>query len=213
MILALIKICWELLKIKKIIIISENNNIAGLSVFNRKNLLFLNDDVTRNLLLTRNIFLKDIVIEKKFPSQIMIKTVWRKPIASISTSGEQILIDDEGFPAFPNDNLSYQVPQIFLSKVIFGSRSPDWRLLKSADFIKELNQKDIIISRLTFNENTSEIVALIDDSVMVLIPYNFDPTSISASLQTIISRFRIEGKFITKIDFRFDKPVVVLKNE
>ena len=59
----------------------------------------------------------------------------------------------------------------------------------------------------------NESPTLVDDSVEVFMPVTADPSYLSASLQTIISRFRIEGNFIAKVDFRFDKPVVILKNE
>ena len=209
-----INLIWENVKIKKIFIISEINNLHGLSVFNGKNLLFLDPQEIISILLAKNIYLKNIKISKIFPSKVILELTWRQPVARIATNQKPLFIDVEGFPALSNnDELINTLPQIYISRATFNSSTPDWRLIKAISLINELKKKELVLNHLTFNENNSEINALIDDSIEVLIPYNFDPLLLSPSLQTIISRFRIEGKFISKIDFRFEKPLVILKNE
>ncbi|OGG18030.1 hypothetical protein A3D78_00850 [Candidatus Gottesmanbacteria bacterium RIFCSPHIGHO2_02_FULL_39_14] len=207
-----LNIIWEGFKIKKIYLISSNNKVSGLSVFNGTNLLFLNSEKIINLILAKNIYLKNVKLTKKFPGVLFLELTWRQPVARLMSYDKPLFIDAEGFPAENNTSVD-TFPQIYLSSVTLSGKTPDWRLLKAISLINELHKGDLFLSRVNFVDNNSEINVLIDDSVEVLLPYNFDPLSTGASLQTIISRFRIEGKFISKIDFRFEKPLVILKNE
>ena len=100
-----------------------------------------------------------------------------------------------------------------VTRAVFNKNKADWRVIKAVSLINELNKKEIGVDSVGFSSSSAHIRAVVDDSVEVFMPVTADPSYLSASLQTIISRFRIEGNFIAKVDFRFDKPVVILKNE
>src|SRR3990172_3469846 len=117
------------------------------------------------------------------------------------------------FPPCLPQNIGGNLPDIRLNKLMLSSQSSDWRLKKIVTLIDKLNNFNLHFSGINVNDNSSEITGLIDNSIQIIIPQEADPQEISASLQTIISRFRIEGKFVSVIDFRYSSPVVILKNE
>ena len=199
-------------RVKKIIIISDENSIKGLNVFSKKNMFIIDNEEIVPILLYQNIFIKDINIKKVFPNTLVLNPVWRRPVAQIISSEDPFLIDNDGYPArsFSNSEI---LPEIFVSKLIYNKNSADWRLVKAISLINNLKKYNLNLSKVAIDDDPSQISAVIDNSIEVFIPLNNDPVVTSASLQTIISRFRIEGKFISKIDLRFDKPIVILKNE
>lgn len=199
--------------VKKIILISPYRKIDGLSVFNRQNLLFLNDQKIIRFLLSKNIFIENIDLKIYFPGTVVLDIKWRQPVAVISGINNPILIDGRGFPAFTDNTKDSSLPQIYISNVSFNYQTPDWRLKKAVTLINNLNKNDTHISRITINVDSGLITAFVDGGTEIYIPLSQDPMTVSASLQTIILRFRIEGKFIASIDYRFAKPVVILKNE
>ena len=87
-------------QVKKVIIVSVTGELNGLSLFNGKNLLFLDEQEIIGQLQTKNIQLKKIVIQKKFPDKIALYLTWRIPVARVITPGTPFYIDSEGFPAF-----------------------------------------------------------------------------------------------------------------
>ncbi|OGG06520.1 hypothetical protein A3D05_05055 [Candidatus Gottesmanbacteria bacterium RIFCSPHIGHO2_02_FULL_40_24] len=209
-----ISFLWQSLQVKKINIISADTNISGLSVFNGKNLLLIDTAEIKEKLLAGNIYLKDLTLKKIYPGQIQMDTVWRIPVARIINSSTPLYIDSEGFPAKPPPDPDLEfLPQIEVTRAVFNKNKADWRVIKAVSLINELNKKEIGVDSVGFSSSSAHIRAVVDDSVEVFMPVTADPSYLSASLQTIISRFRIEGNFIAKVDFRFDKPVVILKNE
>ena len=204
---------WNSIQIKKIFIVSPVRQVNGMSVFNGQNIIFFNNNRITDTLLTSNIYLKNINLKKKFPSTIFLDLTWRTPYAEIISSSSPFFVDNQGFPALSEGNLTGTLPQINMPRMLVTDKNPDWRVLKALSLLNQLSSSAINCSRLTFDEANSQITVLIEDSVELLIPYNFDPARLTASLQIIISRFRIEGKFIRSIDFRFEKPLVILKNE
>lgn len=176
-------------------------------------MMFLNDQKIIRFLLSKNIFIENIDLKKHFPGTVVLDIKWRQPVAVISGINSPILIDDQGFPAFTDDKKDYYLPQIYISNVSFDYQSPDWRLKKAVTLINNLNKNDTHISRITIDVDSGLITVFVDEGTEIIIPLSSDPMTVSASLQTIILRFRIEGKFVTSIDFRFAKPVVILKNE
>lgn len=176
-------------------------------------MMFLNDQKIIRFLLSKNIFIENIDLKKQFPGTVALDIKWRQPVAVISGINSSILIDGRGFPAFADDTKDYYLPQIYIPNVSFDYQTPDWRLEKAVTLINNLNKNDTHISRITVDVDSGLITAFVDEGTEIYIPLSSDPMTVSASLQTIISRFRIEGKFVTSIDFRFAKPVVLLKNE
>ena len=201
----------DFFRIKKVIVISNSTEIRGLSQLFSENYLSLNEEVTAQKLLAVNPLIKNIKIGKTFPQTLTLNVFWRKPQAKILLDDKIILLDEEGkVSAGDPDGLT----EIAGTKIILpSSGTTDWRILKSVNYIILLSKSGIRVNNIYIFDEDSIFILKLADGVEVKIPFQTDPYQVSASLQVIISRFRIEGKFISSIDFRFDKPLVVLKNE
>lgn len=198
-------------RIKKVIVISSSAEIRGLNQLFSQNYLSLNEEITAQKLLTVNPLIKNIKISKTFPQTLTLNVFWRKPQAKILLDDKIILIDEEGKASagYPDGLTEITGTKITLP----ASGSTDWRILKSVNYITVLSKSGIRVNNIYIFDEESIFILDLADGEEVKIPFQTDPDKVSASLQVIISRFRIEGKFISSIDFRFDKPLVVLKNE
>ncbi len=199
--------------IKKVIIISNISDIKGLQIIEGKNLIFLKNDLLANHLLKNNPAVKNIIISKFIPDSLRIQIVNRKPIAIVSNEKVSLKIDEEG--VYLTDGSDFEKLPIFqINNIgIYSDQKADWRIVKALAFLQYFNKGNIDIQNADIDDNANMYTFHIPNGVRVLMPYTGDVSKIAASLQVIISRFRIEGKSISIIDFRYDKPIVVLSND
>lgn len=199
--------------VKKVEIESNSQNIKGLGVLNGKNLIFLNEERLIQELNKQNPNLKKIIIQKKYPNTLLIFTVERIPIAQIKKNTLKINVDSDGVYLFEAGNVQ-NLPEIDADNIpLFENKKADWRISKSLELIENLYKNNINPRKIAVNNKDNQYSVYLNDGSEVIVPYETDNSAVAASLQIIISRFRIEGKFISKIDFRSDKPIVVLANE
>ncbi|MBI3385369.1 hypothetical protein HY030_04215 [Candidatus Gottesmanbacteria bacterium] len=73
--------------------------------------------------------------------------------------------------------------------------------------VNQLAKEQIDISYLNYLDNDT-VEASLTSGVKVIFSLKKEPISLVTSLQLILSRFRIEGRKVSKIDLRFKNPVV-----
>lgn len=205
---------YRLMMVKKVIVVSQVQEINGLNFLNGQNFLTVDSRNLADKILGVNPYLKKLTVTKSFPDKLTLDVMPRIPVAVMSDSDKkEFYLDREGFPADKKYLRSQFLPVIEGYKLPYRTSRPDWRVLKAVDLISLLAEENIGVGHFFIDDINSSFTLFLLSEEEVFLAQNFNPAEISASLQTIISRFRIEGKFISKIDFRFDKPLVILKNE
>jgi len=201
-------------EIKKLILISSGKDIKGLNVFNRRNLLFLDTEKISKMLLEQNKDIRTVKITKKFPHSIIIIPTARIPKALIIYKNLNYLIDEDGI-LLPKDNKSTtELPIIETVIAPYSSNNiTDWRINKALSYLAYGLKSGIIIEKIIIDNQNDDYFISTKDGEKVIVPQINDSGYVIASLQIIISRFRIEGKFIKSIDYRVEKPIVLLKDE
>lgn len=211
--LLLVWIIYSLFTVRKLVIISVTNEFNGLNILYKINLLLLDENKIATLLLGQNKIYSNLVIRKKFPDILMIETKLRVPVAYLVNKGRKIYIDKDGIyiPNLINGSETYteiQIPNL----LILNLDNIDWRVLKAVKLEVAATKNSIPIAKITLDEPSGLYHLFLTGGEEVICSQEQDPYLIAASLQIIISRFRIEGKIISQIKFQFDKPVVVLKS-
>lgn len=211
--LLLIWIIYSLFTVRKVVIISATNEFNGLNILYKKNLLLLDENKITSLLLSQNKIYSNLVIRKKFPDILMIEAKLRVPVAFLINKDRKIFIDHDGIyiPNLINVGETYteiQIPNL----LILNLDNIDWRVLKGVKFAVAASKNSIPIAKITLDEPFGLYHLFLTGGEEAVCSQEQDPYLIAASLQIIISRFRIEGKIISQIKFQYDKPVVVLKS-
>lgn len=173
-----------------------------------KNILLINDKNLVGQIKAIDIKIKEVVIKKEIPNKITVQIESRQALAAIPVNGKYYLIDREGL--FFSEQLEVNgmaIVNLGLQNIHLGSRIDDRRkfILLIIDSLKGEDR----VADLYEREEDWE-VHLSNGTTVLFLKEKTEEDNRTAldALQTIISRFRIEGKRPNKIDLRFTKPVV-----
>lgn len=199
--------------VKKVILITGNSDIKGLQILENMSIFLVNKQILASRIINSNPTIKHVDVEKIIPATILMTLENRQPMAMVNNDRGKAYIDEEGI-YLTNITVDKILPLIDIAKIpIYPESHADWRVIKALTLLKYLSEGNISIGKIMIDDNQNMYTLTINNSTKVLIPYNADASKLAASLQIIISRFRIEGKSVSSIDFRYDKPVIVLSNE
>lgn len=161
-----------------------------------KNLLFFPSQKIREQLLAQNPILKDITIRKKFPHTIEIITYTRDPVARVALSKREVVVDSSGVILGTSLSEYQKLP------VIIGVTENSESLKRSVAII-------IAVSEIYSVTNVDGTTLLAKTSTTdIYFPQIGDMQFKVATLQTLLSGFRIKGTLPKMIDLRFEKPIV-----
>lgn len=171
-----------------------------------KNLLFFPSESLRSQILANNPWLADVRFEKKFPGTLRIVPVKRRPVAILHSADRTVLVSDNGVVLSDGDNGNI-LPRLFIPTPAFriGQKIEDERVRQSLALITGLIH-EFVFTKITYEEgkylraktDTSDIIFVQDKPIGDVI----------ATLQTLLSGFRIKGTLPKVVDLRFDKPIV-----
>ena len=152
---------------------------------------------------------EDITLQKKLPNRITINLTRRQAVGLITSLGKPSLsFDREGVLFSPNDQeLNSPLVQVYPEFPLqLGVKAPE--LAKLAELFTLLSDQQVRLSDYILDDR-GVIKTHQTDKLGIVFDLNQDLAKQVASLQLILSRSKIEGKSISSIDLRFDKPVVV----
>lgn len=171
-----------------------------------KNLLLLSTEKLARGLREAYPLLWAITVTKRYPHTLVISATVRKPLAQITTPLGTFIVDVEGVVLgektstgqFPRLNFSVPV-------VAVGTRIPDPAVASSLQLVANTGSF-IDIAEISTNDSSSILAKTVTTDI--IIPQGGDIGAIVTTLQTLFSGFRIKGTLPTRVDLRFDKPVV-----
>lgn len=160
------------------------------------------DKLTREIK-NQEIKIAKVRIKKEFPGKIILEINKRQPLVVIPRDNFYFFVDQEGI-VFSLETNAYNLPflKISLQNLGIGSTIGIERI-KIPQILAVLEQEAI------------RKIVVLDDQVqvetgqecLIILPVEVSSGKIEA-LQIILNRFKIEGKRLTKIDLRFEKPVI-----
>jgi len=192
-----------------------------------KNLIFLKKKEISKKILSDYYIIKNLKIKKILPNKLVFELEKRRQVAVLgfelnlekkeaTSSGKPIfettkdffLVDEEGIVVKKgNDNL---LPLILLSEEFslnIGQKIPKEEIVEAIKFLTtlRLNLLEPKVAKIT---SPYSLTVWLRDGEEVVFSLRKEIQIQVDSLQFILSRSKIEGRNIKKIDLRFDKPVV-----
>ena len=150
---------------------------------------------------------ENVSIGKKIFSKIIIKITASEPVARLENTNLAITPSGQ-----VTDAGAKTMPVLYSSKAIGAAKNQiltDPELLISAKIAKTLEKSDFTAASI---RPTEEGVAVYgQDNIFALFSYQKDIDLQTDSLQQVMARAKIDASKISKIDLRFDKPIIVFK--
>lgn len=200
-------------RLKKVIAYCDDRSLKGLSRFNGVWTFMISEPEAAAVLLRENRIMKNIKVKLLMPDTMEIECENRQKFSYMKSGAVNFYVDEEGVFLEKADENSAGLPTITAEQISLGSfEKLDWRLMRAIEYLKYSNRSDWKVKDISVRGDEKMYTLGLQTGEVIFIPIDKDPDLISASLQIIISRFRIDGKFISKIDFSSEKPTVTIKN-
>lgn len=151
---------------------------------------------------------QNVKVKKIYPSKISIELKSPIPVAQIASTSNQIM--DDGTIIYGQDS---KLPQLYLKEEIripAGEKILDPVVIFTVSIVKEITKTDFhpIIVRIISDQ---EVIAYDSVQKIAVFTPQKDVNLQVDSLQQTLAAAKIDGDKITKIDLRFEKPVVTFK--
>ena len=173
-----------------------------------KDILFISSQKLENGLKDKFPCIDEIKIAKNFPSKITINITAKQPIVRIE--GTNLLISESG--QVTENTASKDNPIIYLPqepKPQVGQIITDTNVLSALKITSALLKSDFMPSTIRFLKD--DIAIYNRQGLVVLFSAKKEIDKQVDSLQQVLSQAKIDATKITKIDLRFDKPVIEYK--
>ena len=153
--------------------------------------------------------IKSVGVKKIFPDKLSINILERVPLAICKDNkGEKFLIDLEGYVLGISADEYYDLPVIYLDEALRVGVSIDARAVPmTMKIITAAKLDEVSVTSLSFKPNYTEFY--VPKSTQVLIANDKSVADGLKIVSRLISRARLEGKNIGKIDLRYGKVIVL----
>lgn len=195
--------------IKNIVVVGDGSLTVEVDDDNiEHNLLFFPTEQTEKGLLDMNPQLARVSIRKQFPSTLVIDAESRSPIVRLTTgNGESFEVSRDAIVVHIGETTSSLIPvAIAVGPLAVGQQIADERVLAAIEFIS--HTQGYLLTRRVSEIDTGGLWAETQET-NIFFPQNKDLAGRLSTLQTLIAGFRIKGQMPTRIDLRFDKPIII----
>jgi hypothetical protein len=193
--------------INNIVVVGNNIQVQVDETRMPKTLLLFPAERLRAQLLAANPILADIQFQKKYPHTLIIVPTLRSAVARLTAVSREVLVDANGIVLSDADSSSSNLPRLIVAipVVRIGEIISDHRVTASIAFITGM--QDILPIHSVSVEDDGSLRAK-GDKLDILFPQDGATPTLLATLQTLLSGFRIKGTLPTFIDLRFNKPII-----
>lgn len=192
--------------------LSSHKALSNLEALKGQNLLFLNEKDTESFLVDQNPGIVSISVHKVYPSHLQVEVSFYQPLALFKANTGYFALAQNGQIIAKEKGTGTQLPVInYYQKMDYAAFNTGEKL-EYKDIKTSLNLLKIVLN-LGLNVDTIDV-----DGTDVIV-FNLKGKTINFStaraintqqyeLETIVRRFKIEGKDFKSLDLRFDKPIV-----
>lgn len=195
------------LTIQTIVVVGNNVNVQVSEDKLPKTLLLFPAQSIRTQLLADNPILADIQFQKKYPHTLVIVPTLRTAMVRLVLTGREVLADESGIVLAEAGASSQVLPRLVLAlpAARIGETLNDRRVTAGIAFIAGM--RDLYPIHTVSEEDELSLRAK-GDKLDIIIPQDGSVPALLATLQTLLSGFRIKGTLPTFIDLRFNKPII-----
>lgn len=203
----------SIFRLSSIKVITKDVNIVGLEEINPEVILFINEDKIKKSLTQKNPWIGEVSIEKVLPETLVIVIKNEEVIGYVISGSRVYEITKKGIVANEvKAESKKEYPSVKIEGLIVkkGNTLPA-NVQKVFEFLAKEKPQSIQVKESEVDLKSPSATFVLKDDTQVIVPLHKIDPAFPASLQTIVERFRIEGKPVSKIDFRFEKPTITFR--
>lgn len=173
-----------------------------------KNIFLLKTKEMEDLAKLSELSIKNVNIAKKLPNRLSVKLDKRKPFAILLTTKGIFLVDDQGLAFQEPRDEKQRLPTVELldNESAALGESVGHQTQKALDLVKILDDIFVPFDKIVIGKDKT--LTLQYSGYEAIFSQEKDFFKQAVSLQLILQSSKINKK-LTKIDLRFDKPVVI----
>ena len=204
-------------RIKRIEVSPEEvsrNMIGTVSLYRQSSILLNTDQVVKELSI-KNPLLEHIVVTKKYPDTLIISAEERTLMYQLQLSQGVLLIDPQGIIIGKRSQASNFFPHIYYYQEIDSTRFSPGQLLPIREVahavmsIDRFRQLGILVERVDIQ--SIGVLVLRVGQFNVFFSTEKDIRQQLQDFEIVYQQFKLQGQGFSRLDFRFDKPVVEFK--
>ncbi len=209
----LVGVLWLTVRAFRIRSIYVSGSPVGVTIDEKAfvtNLVFFPSAKLRREILSRYPLLSDVTITKDFPDTLRIHLSMRQPIAVMSVTSGQWVLDPDGFVLGIADQ-QRNLPVVFAASVStfrVGQKVEDHGILQALRALSGTGDELTVTSLTLMDQDT---IVMRAENADIYFPLVGDVRTKAATLQTLFAGFRIKGTLPATVDLRFDKPIVTFR--
>ncbi len=188
--------------------------IKGISSLQNQNLVFLSENVTQELILKNNPYVKTVALTKEYPDTVILTLSLNRPRAYLKVQDGYYLLTDKAYILEKSREIkSTKLPVItYYQNVPFATNQAGQQLMAkdiqdSLFFLNKLQSMKVSINSIDIAG--FHMLGLYTENQKYFFSSEKDINTQKYQLEAAISEFNVSGKKIKSLDLRFDKPVVV----
>jgi hypothetical protein len=171
-----------------------------------KTLLFFPSDRLRGEVLRDNPLLADVYFRKRYPHTLVIIPTLRPAFARLQTNDRVVLLDRSGTVLMDGDQgKTLPLFRFHLQFIRVGEVISDTRVQLALSLLDRLGG---VLPVDGITEQDGPYILVKTGKTDIFIPQDKELDDILATLQTLMTGFRIKGTLPEVVDLRFDKPVI-----
>ncbi|MFA9288861.1 MAG: cell division protein FtsQ/DivIB [Weeksellaceae bacterium] len=159
--------------------------------------------------------LSSIIVTKSYPNTLKVKLAYSRPVAALQVSNGFFLLDETGLIVEKQSSspsaaippiLYYQ--QFSASDYDLGTNISAQDIKGALFFLKKLQSLGITINSIDIDG--FHMLGLYGSDIAYIFSVEKDTKLQAYQLEQVVKKLKLEGTEYTKIDFRFDKPILTL---
>ena len=172
-----------------------------------RNLLFFPSEKVRQMLLKESPLVKNIQIQKIYPSTLKFIVTKRSPRARLVTRDQIFIVDDEGYVIGVPDKFSKTLVPLYFDVPMqqIGENVKSEGVLRALQILNFFPTEYTIVK---VEESEMQSIRVVIQQSDIFFPQEGDIVEHIRTLQTLFMGFRIKGVLPAHIDLRFGKPIV-----
>lgn len=192
--------------------VDESSIRSSLQKYLSQSIFFVQSTEVEKAVTGESLVIENAKIAKLFPSTLIADITLREAVAEVENEESKFLIDKNGFIfALSPSNIALPHFAVKTDQKIFLGQTINSRFLAAAiQLIKGLQEKDLLkIKSFSLQDNES-IVVTTDDGLIIYFKSQ-DISSQLLALEGILLKAKTEKGKLVKVDFRYERPVVVFQ--